>query len=74
MEKIEQLKDMNFDSYYNEGHMGESKTIRTGKLLTPNRSHSSNSDFTSIFNRCKKLIEDYEEQLQTVKKENFNLL
>ena len=63
---------MNFDNYYNNDHPHlSSKTTRGIKRPESTQSHISNSyEYSVVFSRCKNLMEEYREELESVKREN----
>lgn len=57
------LRDMNFDSYYNsEPPQTESKTLRAKRPHSRSSTHPTN-EFQTVYTRCRRLIEDYQAQL-----------
>jgi hypothetical protein len=73
-------KEPDYDSYYNNDTAGaptESKTVRAqnkGDNVANNGRASRSSEFSILYNRCYRLIEDYQQQLEQAKRENGLLM
>ena len=74
--KPREQKEADYDSYYNSHGAAatEFKTVRT-QNKGDNPAHvsdrtSKSSEFSILYNRCFRLIEDYQQQLEQAKREN----
>jgi hypothetical protein len=65
---------MNYDSYYSNNHIvTESKSIRTLKKPESAQTLTASADLQQLYTRCKLIIDEYEDQLESVKRENAQL-